>query len=612
MLKSLFFFVAVFLVGSFISCSSPQPIRLHPGNPHYFQWHKKPILLIGSTEHYGAVLNLDFDFETYLQTLNKDGLNLTRTFSGIYCEHPGAFNIAENTLAPKEGKLICPWARSDEPGYKNGGNKFDLSRWDDAYFARLRDFVGAAKKYGVVVELDLFCTFYGEEQWGLSPINIINNVNGIGDVDRTEVFTLKDEKLTRVQDEMVRKIVVELNAFDNLYYEICNEPYFGGPTPEWQAHISALIRETESDLPNEHTISQNVANNSAIIANPDTNVDLFNFHYAFPSAIDDNYHFNNAFGDNETGFAGTQNQPYRLEAWNFILAGGALFNHLDYSFTADNEDGTFVFPSTQPGGGGAELRKQFHILKTFVEGLDFVAMQPMQEIFNGSLPGGIKARALGKTGEQYALYFSRTPQLQQNYSLRWSGRLTPKYSATYTFYTLTDDGARLWVNGKKLIDDWTSHAPLENSGRIELAAGKPVDIRMEFYQGAGGAKAELQWSSPGRAKELIAPEFFKLADGDAPGLKIEWFDDMKLDKKQAESVVFNVDFDGSLDRIFPAREEATAVSVALDVPDGAYSLSWIDPISGDVVKQENVAAAANGLTIDVPRFDTDIALKICK
>ena len=601
--------VSIFLV---LSCSSREPIHLHPDNPHYFEWHNKPTLLVGSTEHYGAVLNLDFDYETYLQTLNKDGLNLTRTFSGIYCEHPGAFNIAKNTLAPNENKLICPWARSDAPGYANGGNKFDLSKWDDAYFARLRDFVGMARKNGVVVELDLFCPFYGEEQWRLSPINAVNNVNNIGDVERTEVFTLKDKKLTRVQEAMVRKIVIELNAFDNLYYEICNEPYFAGPTPAWQAFISQIIRETESDLPNKHIISQNVANNTAVIKNPDANVDLFNFHYAFPAAVDDNYHLNKAFGDNETGFSGTANEPYRMEAWNYLIAGGALFDHLDYSFTTDNEDGTFAFPPTQPGGGGVELRRQFRILKKFVESFDFINMKPMQDIFSGSLPDGLNARALGAAGEQYALYFSRTQHVKQNYSLRWSSRLTPKYSETYTFYTLTDDGARLWVNGQKLIDDWTSHAPLENSGRIELQAGAPVDIRMEFYQGGGGATAQLMWSSPSQRKEIIAPEFFKLADGNAPGLKVEWFDDMKLAKKKADAVVFKVDFDGSLDGIFPAREEAKRASVALNVPNGAYALSWIDPVNGDVVKEENVSAETDGLQIDLPDFDDDIALKIRK
>src|SRR5690606_11794872 len=76
-------------------------IALHPENPHYFIYKNKPTLLITSGEHYGAVVNLDFDYKTYLTTLKADGLNLTRIFTGAYIEPQGAFNIASNTLAPR-------------------------------------------------------------------------------------------------------------------------------------------------------------------------------------------------------------------------------------------------------------------------------------------------------------------------------------------------------------------------------------------------------------------------------------------------------------------------------------------------------------------------------
>ena len=111
------------------------PLALHPDNPHYFLYRGRPTVLVSSAEHYGAVLNRDFDFHKYLAELEAHGLNQTRTFAGAYCESPGSFNIARNTLAPAEGKFLCPWARSDTPGYPNGGNKFDLSRFDGAYFA---------------------------------------------------------------------------------------------------------------------------------------------------------------------------------------------------------------------------------------------------------------------------------------------------------------------------------------------------------------------------------------------------------------------------------------------------------------------------------------------
>src|SRR5215218_7117178 len=132
--------------------AAPRALALHPDNAHYFLFRGKPAVLVGSTEHYGAVLNADFDFAPYLAELQSRGLNLTRTFSGVYREVPGSFNIKDNTLAPGPGKYVAPWARA------GGGDKYDLTKWNDDYFARLKSFVGEAGKRGVVVELVLFCT----------------------------------------------------------------------------------------------------------------------------------------------------------------------------------------------------------------------------------------------------------------------------------------------------------------------------------------------------------------------------------------------------------------------------------------------------------------------
>jgi hypothetical protein len=133
-----------------------EPLKLHPQNPHYFLFRGKPTILITSGEHYGAVLNLDFDYVKYLTTLRTDGLNHTRTWVGTYREIPGSFGITDNTLAPLPGRYVCPWARSAEPGYSQGGNKFDLTKWDEAYFTRLKDFLGQASRHGIVVEMNLW------------------------------------------------------------------------------------------------------------------------------------------------------------------------------------------------------------------------------------------------------------------------------------------------------------------------------------------------------------------------------------------------------------------------------------------------------------------------
>ena len=85
--------------------------------------------------------------------------------------------------------------------------------------------------------MNLFCPMYDEAQWKLSPFNAANNINGLGNIARTNVYTLdRHGGLLAVQERMTRRIVEELREFDNVYYEICNEPYFGGVTIAWQHH----------------------------------------------------------------------------------------------------------------------------------------------------------------------------------------------------------------------------------------------------------------------------------------------------------------------------------------------------------------------------------------
>ena len=394
----------VTIAGNLPAATGKPPIGLHPANSHYFLWRDKPTILITSAEHYGAVLNRVFDYTKYLDTLTANNFNLTRTFSGAYCEPVGAFNIENNTLAPAAGNLLCPWARSDVPGYVNGGNKFDLTRWNPAYFDRLRAFVAAAGQRGIVVELVLFCPFYKDSMWDLSPMNAENNVNGIGHMERTEVYTLKDRALLAAQDAMVRKVVAELRDFDNLYYEICNEPYFGGVTIEWQRHVAETIARAESGFEYKHLIAQNIANKSKVVENPSPHVSILNFHYAKPpEAVAQNYHWDRVIGDDETGFSGDDRvKPYRLEGWDFIMAGGAIYSNLDYSFAVGHEDGTNKINA--PGGGGSELWKQLRILTDFINGFDFIAMRPDNSILTTEAPEGTTARALVEPGRAYAIY----------------------------------------------------------------------------------------------------------------------------------------------------------------------------------------------------------------
>lgn len=454
------------------SAESRKPIALHPHNPHYFLFRGKPTVLITSAEHYGGVLNLDFDYRKHLDTLAKDGLNNTRTFSGAYVEPSGAFKITRNTLAPDKGRFICPWARSETPGYPNGGNKFDLTKWDTEYFKRLKDSVAYAGKRGVVVEYTFFCPFYAEGQWQLSPQNSANNVNSVGSVSRTNVYTLdKHGGLLAVHEALVRKVVAELKDFDNVMYEICNEPYFGGVTMEWQHRIADVIVDAEKDFPDKHLITQNIANGKARIEKPHPAVSVFNFHYAHPpDTVAMNYNLNKVIGDNETGFRGTNDLPYRVEAWEFILAGGGLYNNLDYSFVTGYENGTFVYPDSQPGGGNPAFRRQMKILKDFIHSFNFLGMAPVRSaVETVALDGSHSIRVLAEPDEAYAIYIGpkdpreavkEKPQERQaaialelpagSYRSEWVNTLTGKTDKRETH---RHKGGRLVLDSPRYLQD---------------------------------------------------------------------------------------------------------------------------------------------------------------
>lgn len=383
------------------------PIALHPANPHYFLFRGKPAVLITSAEHYGGVLNEDFKFAPYLMELQRRRFNYTRIFSGAYCEDPRSFNIRDNTLAPAPGRFLCPWARSAEPGYANGGAKFDLQRWDESYFRRLRAFCTEAGRRGIVVEISQFCPFYEDTMWSLSPLNAKNNVNGVGSCGREEVYALKHPDVTDAQDAMVRKIVEEIADFDNLTLEICNEPYFGGVTLAWQRHIAAVIADAERRTGVRHLIAQNIANGSAVVTDPDPEVSILNFHYAAPPiTVAQNYGLKRAIGFDETGFKGSEDRPYRTEGWDFLMAGGSLYNNLDYSYTVASPEGAALVKPPTPGGGGPELRRQLSILQAFFSKLDFIHMRPANELLVSRLPEGAGAHILIKPGHTLALYLS--------------------------------------------------------------------------------------------------------------------------------------------------------------------------------------------------------------
>jgi hypothetical protein len=166
------------------------------------------------------------------------------------------------------------------------------------------------------------------------------------------------------------------------------------------------------------------------------------------------------------------------------------------------------------------------ILRDFFDQLDFISMTPAPSLLRRELPKGYVARALAKVGDTYAIYVAAAPVKASNYSVRWSGTVEAPQTETFTFHTLSNDGVRLWVDGKLVIDNWTNHGVTENTGQVALSRGKRLPVKMEYYQASGGAVARLLWSSRTIAKQVVPAN--ALRSGEQPGLRGEYFEDENL------------------------------------------------------------------------------------
>ena len=449
------------------------PIRLFTDNPHYFEYKGKPFVLVTSAEHYGALLNRAFDYEKYLETLARDGMNYTRVFSGTYAEIPGeSFGIRNNTLAPRSGDYLTPWDFSE-----NGAGRriYDLDAWNTAYFERLHHLMEKAAEHDIIVEFTLFTSIYRDEHWDISPENPENNKNINVPVTRKQAHTPENGPLLEYQEKLVRKLVNELNRYDNFFFEIQNEPWADHNVPvynivnkedlvnndwtykvdvateaslDWQAAIAGYITDEESKLEKRHLIAQNYCNYKAPLEGIGENISVLNFHYAWPEAATWNYGFDRVIGFDESGFAGSGDKVYRRQGWRFLLSGGGLFNNLDYSFFTGREDGTLE--NEAPGGGSPELRKQLKILKEFIMGFDLAGMKP--DAVSVIRAPGMIPYVLSDPGRAYALFIQAVGVESSDISLMAAdGAYSVQWISTLTGETLRNETVNAAEGELKLI-----------------------------------------------------------------------------------------------------------------------------------------------------------------
>lgn len=89
------------------------------------------------------------------------------------------------------------------------------------------------------------------------------------------------------------------------------------------------------------------------------------------------------------------------------------------------------------------------------------------------------------------------------FSVRWSGWIQPPVTGQFTFFVTADDGLRLWIDNRLIIDFWIDQGATERSGTASLRADHKHDIRLEYYENGGSATCRLAWSGPGVSKAVV-------------------------------------------------------------------------------------------------------------
>ncbi len=374
-------------------------VQICPDNPHYFFYKGKPLVLITTDEHYGAVINLDFDYIPFLDRLREYGMNLTRIHPGAYVEMKDQY-AKGNPLGPAPNRYILPWKKSTVSGANTnlGAYKYDLGAWDQEYFQRLKDYIHQASLRDIIVEIVFFNGMYND-RWAAQPLYHANNIQGVGTCGFQQYTTLADKALVEAQLKYVKKVASELLEFDNLIYDISDEPEMQGQA-SW-AWNSVMLDALTSVDHHKHLYGE-TAHSATPDFTKDRRISWLPTEYISPMEItlDTNYADAKPIVDVETSYYPSWYgrhpvEETRAEGWYGMVGGLAGLIHLNAEFSTSNS-------SAKATSTEKEILPQKRVLADFMRSLDFVKMTK----FTGFrvADSGVLARGIAQPGRQYAVY----------------------------------------------------------------------------------------------------------------------------------------------------------------------------------------------------------------
>jgi len=268
------------LMGLSLGTAAPRaggPLRVHPDNPRYFtDGSGKAVYLTGSHtwnnfQHNGVYPRVEY--REYLDFLAKHNHNFIRLW---VWEQGGWDPWAAGHVSVEP----VAYLRTGPGNALDGKPKYDLTKFNDEYFERLRSRVVAAQKRGIYVSVMLFQGWSVEKKgqvgnpWQGHPFHRANNINGIdgdpsGDGQGPEIHTQKaPPEILELQKAYVCRVIDTVNDVDNVLYEIGNEMHGGSVL--WQYRMIEFIHEYERTKPRQHPVGMTGAPiaNAALLDSP--------------------------------------------------------------------------------------------------------------------------------------------------------------------------------------------------------------------------------------------------------------------------------------------------------------------------------------------------------
>ena len=162
-----------------------------------------------------------------------------------------------------------------------------------------------------------------------------------------------------------------------------------------------------------------------------------------------------------------------------------------------------------------------------------------------------------------------------NFSIRWTGKLTVPESGQYLMATTSDDGTRLYLDGKLIVDNWGDHGMETKTADVELKAGRPVDLVLEFYEHYGDAGAILKYQK--LEGNILARAVETARTADAAVLFMGFNDRDETEGRDRKSNAFSEDQEELIKKVTAVNQN---VVVVINSGAGVLMDSWVDDVSG--------------------------------